>query len=446
MTKYFFKRTLSFILIIFVVAAELLCGCSKVEADFPEFSESNMSISAVSADITDVEASVSVDAVKEAVPHITVALPYSAKTLSRLAKLFYLKNNNMLGNAINGSNIALDYLDAVNVPFIIDSIKISPTGANVSTVSDWDNSGGIPDVFLTNDLSGVKEAGFAAPLNDCLYDNSLISNCFSSEALYECGFDSLIYGIPYGFSFEIMFANLDFIPAKYKENYAIESMSFVSVLSDVDKLNEMMMDIRNDYPDIENEGIVPLRSAYELLAQTNGISEPELQSIKEWYDTNLTSDYDYNSSTDSVYSRHAAMWIADSSEIDMWCDYYPDKICFFRLPNIGNEYKPLITLYPLCVSPQSENIEFASEFAAFVALDEDAQRLILRLENNMGIFPMIDSSNVWNSLTSDVVYGNIAGSIEEQLNSVVYSRNVIDNNEYKDILSAARDVVNSEEE
>ncbi len=445
MIKDFFTRTLYLVLLFLFVSAELLCGCSKVETDFPEFS-ADESTASVIIDSLDTEVAVIEEHMQDAVPHISVALPYSSKTLSRLAKLFYLKNNDLLGNSINGGNIALDYLDAVDVPFIIDSIKISPTGANVSTVSDWSNNGGIPDIFLTNDLSGVYEAGFASPLNDFLYDNSLISNGFSTEAFYECSFDSLIYGIPCGFSFELLFANIDFIPDKYIENYAIESMSFVNILSDISRLDEMLREIRSNYPDVENEGIVPLRGAYELLAQTNGISEFELQTVKEWYDTDLTSDYDYNSNTDSVYSRHAALWIADSSEIDMWCDYYPDKICFFRLPDIGNGYSPLITLYPLCISSQSENKDFASEFAAFVAMDEDAQRLILRLENDNGIFPVIDSSSVWNSLTSDVVYGNIAASIEEQLDSVVYSRNVIDNNEYKDILSAARAVVNSEED
>lgn len=437
------------------ISVALISSCSSVDASFPEFTV-NSQPDLNEAETTEVSVNPSEDDVitVESVPHVTVALPYSEQTINFLGKLYYLKTSGTWDSSNSGGNISLDYLRSIKSPYIIDALLTSPVGANLTTVNYWNENQCVPDLFLSNDLRGMYDCGYIVPMDQYLYDNELLSSVFSTDVIYECSVDSNLYGIPYGFSFDLLYANLDFIPTSYIEQYAIESDSFINAFTDIKDLSSFLEMINADNETSEDEEKfsppVPIRGAYMLLMNYCMRDDfervaDEIGIITDWYESGLAVDYDSNNS-DPVFTRNAALWISDSSEIDRWCDYYPGKICFFRLPDIAGTYNPQVTLYPLCVSSQSGYKEFASDFAAFIALDEDAQLLIARLENNKGIYPMIDSISLWNNLTSDVEYGDIARSIQQQLHSLDYNLNVIDNEKYMKVLSESRNAVNSEEE
>lgn len=426
-----------------LVTALLLGGCSTSEVSFPEFTVNpSVEISTSETTINEDEINITIDTV----PHITVALPYSDDTVYYLGKLFYLKQSNNLGTNTTGATINFEYLDGVDTPFIIDSIQTSSTGASLNTINSWNQNGGLPDLFLSNDLKGVYDEGYITSIDEFLFDNSLLSSSASVDALYECGFDNRIYGIPYGFSFDLLFSNIDYLPTDIVEEYAIKANSYINIFDDLSDLNDFVLEAFTYNNPEENEededinSIISLRSAYKMILNSDESNSTEIDIIKSWYELGIASEYDMNNS-DPVYSRNAVMWIADSSEIDFWTNYYPEKICFFRIPGINGEYKPFVTVYPMCISDTSGYKSFASDFASFIAFDEDAHLLITRLEENNGIYPMVDYYSVWNVITSNNQYGNIARSIEQQLDNMRFSSNVIDNVGYSDSLMDARNQV-----
>ncbi|MCQ2533201.1 MAG: hypothetical protein MJ172_01350 [Clostridia bacterium] len=438
-------KYISLILLINLTAAFLLGGCKTSDDTFPTFT--------INPTVDDLSSSSSIDeetddtSSVESVPHIVVSLPYSDTTISYLGKLFYLKQSDNLGSNTTGASINLEYLEGVNAPFIIDSLLSSPTGSNLNTIKNWSDNGGVPDLFLTNDLKGVYENGYICPLDQYVFDNDLLSSVNTFDSVYSCRIGDALFGIPYGFSYDLIFANIDYLPRDFIENYDITSKSYVNVFSDVSTLNSFIIDNflsgNENSSESETNQLVIFRGAYQLLL--NDYSTETYDFVKSWYDNDFASEYDTNNS-DPVVSRSAVMWIGNSSEMDFWSDYYPEKLCFFRLPSVNGNYYPYATLYPMCVSSESQFKSFASDFASFIAFDEDALLLINRLENNNGIYPMADYYSVWNNITSDSDFGNIARSIQQLTGDIVFSNNVIDNASYKDLLLEIRESVVIEEE
>lgn len=438
-------KFVSFLLVLSVAATFILGGCKTSSEVFPTFTVNQTDLLDSTSQTSESD---SLNNTVENVPHITVALPYSESTISYLSKLFYLKQTDSLGSNTTGATINLEYLDGISTPYIVDSILCANTGANLFTIDNWADNGGIPDLFLTNDLQGVYSEGYIYPMNEYIFDNKLLSNAGSIDSLYSCKINDDIYGIPYGFSYDLIYANIDYLPESFIEEYAIKTDSYIDLFSDVSSLD---MFIVNNYPmnnndseeEANNESPVVFRSAYELIL--SDLDSDNLQIIKNWYELGYASEYDSNNS-DPVYSRNAVMWIGNSSELEYWSQYYPDKLCYFGIPTNSDSNRYLATLYPICISSDSEFKSFACDFACFVAYDEDALLLISRLEDNNGIYPMSDDYSVWNSLTSDAQFGIIARSVQQQLNSISYSSNVINNELYTKSIVEAREAVALEEE
>ena len=133
--------------------------------------------------------------------------------------------------------------------------------------------------------------------------------------------------------------------------------------------------------------------------------------------------------SDPVYSRNCALWIAPSSEISLWSSYYPGKLYYLQIPSFKASDKavPYLTVYPLCVSSDSDNIDLASDFAAFISLDTDALLLTDRLEHKVGYLPVVSVNGVWDTKIADESFGYIASVYENEMNNAVYCPNITNN-------------------
>lgn len=373
---------------------------------------------------------------------LTVALPYDEQTVNYLFKLFYAKNNGYWNESDTGLSVSLEYLDSLKTASSITALYVPEDGVSVDTIAQWGSDR--PDVFLTNDYKGTIEKGYCAPLDDVLYDDPL----FDAENIYvssvaELMYNGNLYGVPHYCSVPLIFANKDFVG---------EDADFKCSISELDNLFEK---VENEAP----EGTVVFSKGYQLvpyITSANNAEEANSYMLKAEYKSNRSSSqssldkaveyvgdlYDkgvfVNSNedgSDPVLSRNCAMWITSSSDLTLWSDYFPGKLSLMQIPSFENSDETIayVNLYPLCVSSSAENLDLASEFAAFISLDPDARLLINRLENKVGFLPLIRSERVWDELKTDESFGYVVSVYESAMDKAVYTPNIIDKNLYDSI-------------
>ena len=142
--------------------------------------------------------------------------------------------------------------------------------------------------------------------------------------------------------------------------------------------------------------------------------------VKDFYSSELA--FDQMDGADPVYSRKAALWVDSSANIRAWSEYYPGSLYLLHLPcnDATNVGVPYVTTYSLCVSKDSENSDFASEFAAFISYDPDAQLLIYRLEDMTGLMPLTRNDAIWNMISEDEIFGHMASDFRQTMDNAVY--------------------------
>ena len=185
------NRGISLVLVM-ALALSLFTGCRKSGEDypsvvFPENSDSeNTSSTDESSDPSDID-----------ITSITIASPYSDQTIQRLAKLYYCKQHDLMGEN-TGDSIDINYLDGIDADFIVSSILTSGEGASSETISQWNNDQNSPDVFLTGSFKDMITSGEIISLNEFLADDSSLSstNLFSGSIDQVSG-DGMLYGIPF---------------------------------------------------------------------------------------------------------------------------------------------------------------------------------------------------------------------------------------------------------
>ncbi len=78
-------------------------------------------------------------------------------------------------------------------------------------------------------------------------------------------------------------------------------------------------------------------------------------------------------------------------------------------------------VYPLCLSADSDDAEFAADFAAFICYDRDAQMLLRRLESLRGFFPPVSARGVWDEMSADEVFGAQSMLYEQYMPNAVFT-------------------------
>jgi len=436
-----------------LIAATVLCmiSCKKKASEFPQVPPPSTSETSEVTEVTETSED----------PEITklmVALPYEASTVNYLFKLYYAKNNGYWNPDYSGLTVDLGYLDSINVPISFESVYVPDDGVSSVTLTNWGSTR--PDIFLVNDLDEAVNSGYCADISDAMSDSMLLTSdkfyVGSITCLYK---DGALYGVPHYCSIPLIYGNEDFAPEG-------KSLNFRCTLNE---LKDYISAIR----DLEYEDVVVFARGYQLIPyitsakNDNGIvnsymleseykadkdlSQAKLDNviamIGEFYDdgTFVNSNPD---DSDPVFSRNCAMWIASSTDLSLWSNYYPGKLYYAQIPTFEYNDKsiPYLTVYPLCVSSTSKNIDLASDFAAFISLDTDALLLIDRLEDKVGYLPVVTSPNVWDIKIADETFGYIASVYENEMDNAVYCPKVINNDLYDLIELKLSDCYNIDEE
>lgn len=427
------KKSRKYISVALIFALSLtVFGCKKKASDFPSVPTPTTTEETVISETTETSVAPSVDKLK-------VALPYDQTTVNYLVKLYYAKNNGYWDADDTGLNIDLEYLDSLPAPFSVDSVYVPDDGISLDTLSGFGSDR--PDIFLVNDLNGAVEHGYCADLSSSLSENSLVSpdNVYVGTVLSLVK-DHKQFGIPHYCSIPLIFGNADYVPSG-------EPLDF---RCSIDDLEDYMVSIKENADEetvVFSRGyqLVPYFTSYENSNEmiNSYLLENEYSSDKYKAQSELNTVVDLvgnyyvdgifaNSNedgSDPVYSRNCALWIASSSEISLWSSYYPGKLYFVQMPSLKASDKsvPYLTVYPLCVSSNCDNVDLASDFAAFISLDTDALLLTDRLEHKVGYLPVVSSAGVWDTKIADESFGYIASVYENEMNDVVYCPNVTNN-------------------
>lgn len=359
---------------------------------------------------------------------ITVALPYSQHTIDYLSKLYYAKLTGQLGDR-TGETIELEVLDAINTPWYINSVQTSYVGVSVDNLSVWQETNSMPDIYLADNIDSVIDGGYAVSLDSYLADNeSFSANNLYMDSLEECTRGGQIYGIPHYATSVMIAANMDYLP---EDGVLISGYTWNNLVTYLTSINERFE---------ESElSIVPFADAYELApyiagsfdgnnhsfmlyGEDNATSSVNtvINSIRDLYLQDLSSGSDIEGN-DPRYTRVAAMWLVNSYEMDFWNNYYSNSIYYLPMPSGDGETPfPYMTIYPICLSGDTDNSDFATDFAAFITLDCDAQMLIRRLEPQNGYIPMTSNPALWMSIMDETMWGRTLFSYEGMMNDVNY--------------------------
>lgn len=422
-----FLRTCCLVL---VFSFAFLTACGKVKSEFPtipttssEASES--SVEPVSPEVSTIE--------------LTVASPLSYSSCLYLAKLYVAKERGMLGDGINGSNVDLDYLDSIDLPFILNVYSTSETGCSMETLKNWKSSGSMPDIYLTDCFDQAYKEGMVYSLTDTLASNPLLSPAnLYPDMLSEFYVNGAQYGIPFQAAAHVLFCDMEVLQAA-----GISAVSFRQSKTTLTELLETIDTLNND-----EQTVIPMYLASQLIpflpctlqhSDYIPISEGENASNKEFNETIsylsslVSSGYTYESLSEEeierllsglspLLSRKVGIWYGSTDEISRYDNYMPYTLSIMEIPGMsGDEYSPpLLTVYPLCVSPSSDHPDEASAFAAFLALDEDAILLEMRLQARNGFLPVVTYPSVWTMSMNSQKYGTYLLQYQDNMYDAIY--------------------------
>lgn len=430
------KRITS-VLLCATLAGGLFAGCKKGDDMFPSIVSPNEQ-NGESESITE-----TVDPATESeIRRLKVALPYSDLTIQCLASMLYCKNNGKWDSSESGLTIDTDYLSSVATNYVVSNTGCGMTGAGLETIKLWGNGRNMPDLFLASDSNAVWEAGYAGELNDYLADSAYLdSQQIYAAALAEDSRNGVFYAVPHFCSAEILIGNAEYIPA---------STGKLQTKCTTAELGDYVKEIKK-----ANPSVAGIASAYELIpylgSAFNGDAPTSYMLCDEYakdaesskviidaaasYVRDLYSDslaFDLIEGKDPVYAKSAGLWIDSSANIMTWSDYYSDNLYLLHIPcdDAANIGVPYVSTYSLCVSANSENSEFAAEFAAFISFDPDAQLLIYRLENMSGLMPVTRNEAVWDLISEDKLFGHMASDFRQTMDNAVYCPCSYDNKIY----------------
>ncbi|MBP5180833.1 MAG: hypothetical protein J6127_06060 [Clostridiales bacterium] len=388
------RRSLAFLLIIaLVVSCFCMAGCNTVENEFPELDfesyEESMEPSESSEDA----------ALTGDLHEITVALPLSDHTVNLLMNLYYAKANGLFADDMTGSDISIEYLEAINTPWIVNTITTANTGATCENLESLQSEGSMPDVFLANDIDEVASDELALPLDPYLSEYTEVN----SSSVYLGAVEALRdgnehYGIPFYTTVYMLAGNRDFLPESGVPAFTMSVTELLDHIRDID-----------GYSSEEGTSITRF---YDAQTMSGLVSEDFIEDLE---DEQLSSSTDAFGA-DPRLSRTCGMWLINSSEFDTWNTYYPDGLYFVMLPT----ERVNAVVYPVCVSASSDDADFATGFATFICFDKDAQMLIRRLEALRGFFPSISNQGVWVQMSDDEYFGSQSMLYEQFMNTADY--------------------------
>ena len=388
------KRLTVIIALSFVISTILgTTGCNVEEDVFPDIvfsSESN-------------ETSLSSDysgQIDNGFHELTVALPVNEETVNLLLKLYYAKNNDLFPSEMNGGDISIEYLNAINTPWVVNTVFTTNNGESTETLQALEDEGILPDIFLAYDMNSLISDGIVQPFDQYLSsDESLLSSGIYLNELEALRYGDSHYGIPFYSSVYLLAGSREYLPDDGVPSYSMSA----------DELHEYIRSI----PGINSDGSVYITRFYDADSLAPFLGEDYSLMIANEGLSSVTDSF----GADPRVSRTCGMWLMNSAETDTWNTYYPDGLYFTMLPSENIN----AVVYPLCLSADSDDAEFAADFAAFICYDRDAQMLLRRLESLRGFFPPVSARGVWDEMSADEVFGAQSMLYEQYMPNAVFT-------------------------
>lgn len=432
-----------------------LTACSNQSSDFPSIP----TISTESSVSESIQPSLSASE-EETFPVIQMASPFSQDTLNYLSRLYSAKSQGLLGAGVNGDNVSLSFLDSVDPPFVVEAISTPATGATKDTILDWNNSNAMPDVFYSASLYASFENEISLSLNPYLSNDSLLNPTNIYIGMFNVlSTDGDFFGIPLMSSVEIIYINQEIFRTSDTElpSFVMDSNSFQKASENISDYFDNS-ELPPSYPFYRVEDLLPFLGAsyadsyhYMSFDKTTKTFVPGFEDsvrfLKRYaelgYSIDLLSEEDkleLFGTFDPIISKRIAMWAGDSSDVMRWANYMPYTLQMVQIPSdeVGVITPPCLTVYPLCVSATTNYPELASKFAAFIALDEDAILLRLRLEGSEGFLPTVKSNRVWTRYFENATYSSPLLYYKEYMNHAYFSPKVSDQKLYGQFLYLLR--------
>ena len=383
-------RRLTSLLLIISIVLSCLCisGCNRTEEEFPNLVFADSEAEMTSVDNEDRSASTG------DFHELTVALPLSEHTVDLLMKLYYAKNNGLFPQEMTGADIGIEYLEAINTPWVVNTITTTTTGETASIIESLIAEESAPDLFLAWNIDDMISYDLIIPFDEYLSDRGNIS----SYSIYLNALDTLRtgdqhYGLPFYSTVYLLAGSREYLPESGVPAFNISK--------------EDLLEYIRSIPPMNSEGTSYITRFYDASELIPFMGEEFAGSIS---DGGLSSTVD-SFGADPRVSRLCGMWLMNSGEITTWETYYPDGLYFTMLPSDNVN----AVVYPVCLSSSCTDPEFAAEFASFICFDSDAQMLLRRLEPLRGFFPPVTSRGVWNEIFDDPVFGSQAMLYEQYI-------------------------------
>jgi len=416
--------------IVLILISSVLAGCSSNSDNyFPKVTQPKTENSSSSAGTTPTP-SVTPGETSNGSNTLKVAAPISNTTAQYLAKLYTAKKSGEWNAQDNGSTVSLELLAAVKPAFSVEILQTPTTGATEGTISQWKESGFVPDIIYTNALSSLAANGDILPLTDYAASNPLfLPTRIYSPMLYSCSMSNELYGIPYSASAQILYVNMDVLNAA-----GVDSVPFDLDLGTMKTISESVRNMTTKDTPLELQtfafykasDLIPFLpssfsnnagwfmfngTVFDFYAGSFTDAVMYLRSyVKSGYSVESLTAEDQQkafSSLDPRLSKRVAMWVGTTAEVSLWSINHAYTLSIAQIPaeSTDKESQLALTVYPMCISSQSKSPQLACDFAAFIALDEDAILLSARLENMDGLLPVVSSNAVWEAVCLQQTFG-----------------------------------------
>lgn len=433
------------VLLSLLIGASFWGGCSYSDSNpFPKVTQpsetaSQSTASPVPSDSSDPSATTS-----EEIPVLRVAAPITNGTAQYLLKLYTAKQNSILGEGVDGSNVSLQVLDSVKPSFAVEILQTPSSGVMDDTLKRWQDNGIYPDIVLSGSLSSFYSSGTVIPLTDYLASNPLLAPSDIYRPMLDAlHIDGELCGIPYSASAKILFANRDVL-AKAGINtvpFEMDLNSLLTISESVSKLNSVTALLPDRlFAFYEPSELLPfLPSSYSGSADWFMFNGSAFEFNASSFRKAVTFLRDYVSAGYSVesltpeqraeafatldprLSGNVAMWVGSTEDISLWTNT-AFSVSISQLPSENKDKAaPLpLTVYPLSITSSCKNPQLAADFAAFIALDTDAILLTVRLEGTDGMLPVVTSDAVWETMVEKQPFGGNLMLLKSKMNDAYF--------------------------
>ena len=301
---------------------------------------------------------------------------------------------------MTGADISIEYLSAISTPWVVNTITTTSVGETAESINTLEQQGLLPDIFLAADMNEMIDQETIIPFDQYLSDNSsILASTVYLNSLEALRTEQGHYGLPFYSTVYLLTGSREFLPEDGVPAYIMTE----------DELHEFIRDIRSS----SSDGTTYVTRFYDADSLIPYMGDDLSDSLHNEGLTSLTDAY----GADPRVSRSCGMWLMNSGEIDTWSYYYPDGLYFTMLPT----ERVNAVVYPVCLSSDCEDPEFASGFASFICFDRDAQMLLRRLEPLRGFFPPVTTRGVWDQISSDELFGAQSMLYEQYMNDAVYT-------------------------